>query len=106
MLVYDTCENGTLTDDSFAYQNIERATAATKLKRALGRSVLSATTATNPALEGYKGHGIFTYALLEALGNSDKNENGEIELTEIADHLERTVPKISLKRSSIAKLLS
>ncbi len=40
----------------------------------------------------YKGHGVFTYALIEALHKGDTNNNGKIEVTELAEYVERRVP--------------
>ena len=38
--------------------------------------MLSTAAADQLALEGYQGHGIFTYALLDALDKGDTNTNG------------------------------
>jgi hypothetical protein len=50
-----------------------------------------------PAFEGYEGHGVFTWALLDALKNSDRNGNGSIELSELVAHVQDQVPKIATK---------
>jgi hypothetical protein len=50
-----------------------------------------------PALEGYRGHGVFTYALLDALARGDRNGNGLIEVTELIEHVDGLVPEITLK---------
>jgi hypothetical protein len=65
------------------------------LHEAIGRPVLTASNADQSALEGYKGHGVFTWALLDALKNGDTNGNGQIEITEIAAHVQTVTPKIS-----------
>ena len=46
------------------------------------------------AYENYKGHGVFTYALMEALHKGDTNGNGKIEVTELAAHIEKRVPEL------------
>ena len=46
-----------------------------RLTRATGRTFLTATTDDAPALEGYRGHGLFTYSLLDALDKADTNNN-------------------------------
>ena len=61
----------------------------------VGRTVLSASTDDAPALEGYKGHGVFTYALLEGMGSADANSNGLIEVTELASWIDQRVPDLS-----------
>ena len=37
---------------------------------------------------------MFTYALMEALHEGDTNNNGKIELTELAAHVQRRVPEL------------
>jgi hypothetical protein len=56
---------------------------------------LTAAAAGKPAFEGYRGHGVFTWALLDALVHGDSNGDGLIELSELAAHVQNTVPKIS-----------
>lgn len=97
LLLYDTCESGSLTGDRLLTRSMERIAALEKLTRAMGRTVLSAATDEAPALEGYKGHGVFTYALLDALNRSDANKNDLIEVTELAGHVDAQVPDISHK---------
>jgi hypothetical protein len=46
-------------------------TAIARLTRATGRATIVASTDSQPALEGYKGHGMFTYVLLEAFHQAD-----------------------------------
>jgi hypothetical protein len=48
-----------------------------------------------PAFEGYQGHGIFSWALLDALRNGDANGNGTIEVSELVEHVQNAVPLIS-----------
>jgi hypothetical protein len=68
-----------------------------RLTRAMGRTVLSASTDDAPALEGYRGHGVFTYVVLDALGRADTDSNGFIEVTELAGYVDAHVPEISQK---------
>ena len=65
------------------------------MTQAMGRTVLSASTDDAPALEGYRGHGVFTYAVLDALGAADTNGNGTIEVTELASFVDQKVPELS-----------
>ena len=95
LLLYDTCESGSLTGDRLLTRSMERIAALDKLTRAMGRTVLSAATDEAPALEGYRGHGVFTYALLDGLARSDNNKNALIEVTELAGYVDSRVPEIS-----------
>jgi len=65
-----------------------------RLHEATGRPVLTAASGGKSAYEGYKGHGVFTYALMEALHKGDINGNGRIEVTELAAYVERRVPEL------------
>ena len=59
------------------------------------------------ALEGEGGHGVFTFALLEGLrGAGDRNKNGKIEVGELADYIEETMPshheaKVALRAAPV-----
>jgi hypothetical protein len=97
ILLYDTCESGSLTGERLTMRGIEQVTALEKMTRAMGRTVLSASTEVTPALEGYKGHGVFTYALLEGLGAADADSNGLIEVTELASYIDQRVPDLSFQ---------
>ncbi|WP_247325073.1 caspase family protein, partial [Bradyrhizobium sp. 21] len=62
ILLYDTCESGSLTGNVRGSDIDERLGALNRMARATGRTFLTATTDDAPALEGYHGHGVFTYA--------------------------------------------
>lgn len=69
-----------------------------RISRATGRAVLSGSTSVQAALEGYKGHGVFSYVLSEALsGSGDKrgNRDGKISVVELADFAGNEVPNIT-----------
>jgi WD40 repeat protein len=72
------------------------ATAVKLLQRAVGSSVFSASADTQQALEGYKGHGLFTYVLLEGLqGKADFKKDGFITVKGLALHTEERVMTLS-----------
>jgi WD40 repeat protein len=72
------------------------ATAVKLLQRAVGSSVFSASADTQQALEGYKGHGLFTYVLLEGLqGKADFKKDGFITVKGLALHTEERVITLS-----------
>jgi WD40 repeat protein len=98
ILLYDTCESGSLTGTKARGSDIdERLGALNRMTRATGRTFLTATTDDAPALEGYHGHGVFTFALLDALDHADVNKNGLIEVSELADYIDQKVPDISFE---------
>jgi len=61
---------------------------------------LTAAAEGKAAFEGYEGHGVFTWALLDALKNGDRNGNGTIELSELVAHVQDQVPNIAAKLKS------
>ena len=97
ILLYDTCESGSLTGATRGSDIDERLGALNRMARATGRTFLTATTDDAPALEGYHGHGVFTYALLDALDHADVNKNGLIEVSELADYIDQKVPDYSFE---------
>jgi WD40 repeat protein len=101
ILIYDTCESGTVTVDQPASRGLaaieEQATAIEKLKQATGRTVLAASTETEPALEGIKGHGVLSYAVLEALQKGPVNKDGLIEVTGLISFVDDEVPALSFQ---------
>jgi uncharacterized caspase-like protein len=97
VILLDTCESGALTN-GYAHSRTDAPAseaAVGRLHEATGRPVLTAAAAGKPAFEGYRGHGVFTWALLDALVHGDSNGDGLIELSELATHVQNTVPKIS-----------
>jgi len=50
------------------------------------------------AVEGYQGHGLFTYVLVEGLkGKADKGKTGYVKTTELADYVDSEVPVLAEK---------
>jgi hypothetical protein len=62
----------------------------------VGSTILSASTSTQEALEGYKEHGLFTFVLAEGLsGKADKGKSGFIKTIDLVDYVETEVPPIA-----------
>ena len=104
VLLLDTCESGALISgyrrSRLAAPSTE--TAVGRLHEATGRPVLTAAAEGQFAHEGLvdgsgQQHGVFTFALLDALRNGDGNRNGTIELTELVAHVQNVVPRIAAK---------
>jgi WD40 repeat protein len=104
LLLYDTCESGSLTGNTRGSDIDERLGALNRMARATGRTFLTATTDDAPALEGYHGHGVFTYALLDALDHADVNKNGLIEVSELADYIDQKVPDFSFEAFKLRQI--
>jgi WD40 repeat protein len=97
ILLLDTCESGALVGGYTRSRTDVPASEAAigRLHEATGRPVLTAAAEGKPAFEGYEGHGVFTWTLLDALKNGDRNGDGLIELSELVAHVQEQVPKIA-----------
>ncbi|MDX2290144.1 MAG: caspase family protein [Hyphomicrobiaceae bacterium] len=96
LILLDTCESGALVQGYARSRDGRGADAAVgRLHEATGRPILTAAASGKPALEGYKGHGVFTFALLGALRHGDRSGNGMIELSELVAYVQESVPKLS-----------
>ena len=98
VLMFDTCEAGSLTERGKTRGGLEQKAAVGRLIQATGRATLTASSATQEAYEGHGGHGVFTFALLDALARGDTSSNGLIELAELIQHVDGLVPAITEKR--------
>jgi hypothetical protein len=66
-----------------------------RLHEATGRPVLTAATEGQNASElGKLGHGIFTYALLDALHHAGTEGNGNIRVSDLAAYVQDRVPQV------------
>ncbi|MCX5842562.1 MAG: caspase family protein, partial [Deltaproteobacteria bacterium] len=88
LIIIDTCNAGALGDAiqvAMLTRGMSEDTAMKILSRAVGSTILSASTSIQEALEGYQGHGLFTYVLAEGLkGKADKGNTGYVKTTELA----------------------
>ena len=105
IVLLDTCESGALVAGHSRSRTDGPASDAAvgRLHEATGRPVLTAAASGEPALEGYKKHGVFTWAVLDALRKGDTNGNGTIELSELVAHVQNVVPTISAELSGAGR---
>ena len=101
LIIIDTCSAGALGDAiqvAVLTRGMSEDTALKILSRSVGSTILSASTSVQEALEGYNGHGLFTYVLAEGLkGKADKGKTGYIKTTELADYVDSEVPVLAEK---------
>lgn len=101
LIILDTCHAGKAGKEiAIALlqqtRGLTESTAIKLLQRAVGSAVFSAASDTQQALEGYKGHGLFTYAIIEGLkGGADLNKDGYIKISELQDYVEEKVVTLS-----------
>ena len=101
LIIIDTCNAGALGEAiqvAMLTRGMSEDTALKILSRAVGSTILSASTSLQEALEGYQGHGLFTYVLTEGLkGKADKSKSGYVKTTELADYVDNEVPALAEK---------
>ncbi|MDQ5987300.1 MAG: hypothetical protein CSYNP_03040 [Syntrophus sp. SKADARSKE-3] len=101
LIIIDTCNAGALGEAiqvAMLTRGMSEDTALKILSRAVGSTILSASTSVQEALEGYDGHGLFTYILAEGLkGKADKGKTGYIKTTDLADYVDNEVPVLAEK---------
>jgi uncharacterized caspase-like protein len=97
ILMFDACESGTLTEERVAQRGMEEMTAIDRLTHAIGRSILTATTDDKPAMEGIGGHGVFTYAILAGFAEAHADQDGLIDVFDLAAYVDRSVPELSFR---------
>jgi uncharacterized caspase-like protein len=101
LIILDTCnagKGGKEIQIALLQQTrgLNESTAVKLLQRAIGSAVFSASSDTQQALEGYKGHGLFTYVLIEGLqGKADIKKEGFITIYGLADYVDEHVIKLS-----------
>jgi WD40 repeat protein len=97
LILLDTCASGALVGGA-QYSRVDAPdseAAVGRLHEATGRPVLTASATGKAAIEGYKDHGVFTYAILEALSKGDTNGDGQVDLHELVAHVQKRVPQVS-----------
>ncbi|HRN87748.1 MAG TPA: hypothetical protein PK271_04025, partial [Hyphomicrobium sp.] len=108
-----TCESGALIAGHLRARAETAASEAGvgRLHEATGRSVLAAAALGQFAQEGLIAssgahHGLFTYALLEALRDGDSNANGAIELSELVAHVQTRVPQLAADKGGTGRTIA
>jgi len=87
----DTCNSGSFAE-ALASRGVLQKTAIDKLTRATGRATLVASSKDQVALEGYNGHGVFTYTMIEALDGKGY-KNGKLTIKNLASYIEDVLPE-------------
>jgi len=97
--IFDTCESGG-AERIGAFNSPVRSrdagledAALQRLKDATGRTIFMASSEQQSAVEGYRNHGVFTYALLEGLAKA--GSAGQVQLYDLADYVLSRVPELS-----------
>ena len=102
LMVIDTCHAdalGTALQTGLLTRGLDEVTALKILSRAVGTTVLAASTSTQQALEGYEGHGLFTYVVAEGLmGKGDVDQSGFVSTLGLAHYIDNQVPDLAQRQ--------
>ena len=99
MVLIDACQSGGSVE-LLAQRGAREEKAMAQLSRSAGIHVLSAAGSEQYATEYAEiGHGVFTYALLEALGGKADGapKDGTVSIYELKSYIETMVPEYSQK---------
>jgi hypothetical protein len=99
LLILDTCEAG--ASEFFRGSDRQNEEMMGQLEAATGLNIIGAAPQGKIAFEGYKGHGVLTYALLEAMNKSAAASEEPVDVYALAAHVARRVPVISQMEFSI-----
>ena len=98
LILLDTCQSGAFLSTE-ARGGLTEKTAIDRLTRATGHATIAASSDLQDAMEGYNGHGIFTYTIVEGLsGKADADNDGFITLQELSAYTETEVPRRSYEK--------
>lgn len=94
--ILDTCHSGKQVEA------VKHEIGQLSLGKKEGISVLSAAKSEQIANENYKGHGLFTYVLVDGLnGSADYNNDSVVDSIEIAQYVKDNVGKVSRTETNI-----
>ena len=97
LILMDTCNAGSFLGNNT--RGLSEQTAIDRLTRSTGHATIVASSDDQVAMEGYEGHGIFTYILVEGLsGKADTDGDGFITLQELSAYAEEEVPRRSYEK--------
>lgn len=106
LVLLDTCESGGVVAGHLRSRVDGAASEAGlgRLHEATGRPVLTAAALDQSAVAGTirdgDRHGIFTWAVLDALHHADVDEKGNIRLSALVAHVQKVVPEIAAEKQS------
>jgi WD40 repeat protein len=104
LMVIDTCHAETLGNALLMTRGLDEPTALKILSRAVGTTVLAASTSTQDALEGYQGHGLFSYVVADGLaGKGDVDKDGFVSTFGLAHYVDIQVPLLARREFNHAQ---
>jgi WD40 repeat protein len=101
VIVLDACESGAF--EAPRGNSLETETAVAQFAFATGRSIISAAPAGKAAYEGYRGHGLLTYAILEGMNAQEGAPAQPVTLLALGDYVGRRVIELSEREFGIVQ---
>ena len=97
LVLLDTCSSGRFS--LVAARQLDDKTAIERLQRISGRAMIAAAADEKMALEGEGRHGVFTYAVLQALaGDADSDKDRFVSVSELASYIDQKLPEITNRK--------
>lgn len=93
-LILDTCGSGQIVTG----RGDEEKKTIEKVAIISGHAVLAASNSDKMALDGYQGHGVFTFFLLQGLDAADSDPQGTVLITRLAEYVQTRVPEITTQK--------
>ncbi|MDK9719431.1 MAG: caspase family protein, partial [Trichlorobacter sp.] len=97
LLLLDTCNSGSFAE-AIATRGILEKTAINKLTRAVGRHTIVASSRSQVALEGFQGHGAFSWVLLDGIQGKAATTKGVVTVNSLVSYVETTLPELTYKK--------
>ncbi|MCE1227320.1 MAG: caspase family protein [Geobacteraceae bacterium] len=97
LLLLDTCNSGSFAE-AIASRGILEKTAINKLTRAVGRHTIVASSRSQVALEGFQGHGAFSWVLLDGIQGKAATTKGVVTVNSLVSYVETTLPELTYKK--------
>lgn len=92
VLILDTCHAGAIAE---GWDDASEKGAIRRVGDISGHFVLAASNTDQIAIDGYKNHGVFTYALIEGLNKASSDPQGQILISGLAEYVQLHVPEMT-----------
>ena len=101
-VILDTCNSasfGTMQPSDEELTRMSKQAIIERMGALSGFDLIAACTSSQVAVDNFKGHGVFTYCLLDGIkGAADLDQNGQVTSAELATYVIKEVPVQSYKK--------
>ncbi|NEW59720.1 caspase family protein [Sulfurovum sp. bin170] len=90
VILLDTCQSGSMASKELVSTSVNR------FGGNVGSAIIAGASSSQDAIDGYKQHGIFTYTILDAMGNKKVYDfEDRISITDIAKYVKVVLPRLA-----------